>query len=387
MTKIDYDFESFTKLSREEKLDMIARSLENPDGFSQDMKACRLTDDSRQKKLEQLSENTISNFHLPYGVVPNFRVDGNTYHIPMVTEEKGVLEAAARAAAFWYDHGGFQTEEIATAKRGYIHLIWSGDTGKLESLYNQFVKELKTKNFNINKDFSGQGMKITETWLSDMTMEMDHYHLFGFSFETGDEMGAEFINSFLENTAREFKKYTEQQEPGKLEILMAVLSNYTPGSYVTMKLECPVDALGEIHASLDGGRFAEKFQKAVQVGKYSVSRAVTNNKGIMNGIDAVLMATGNDFRAVEAGAHAFSIVKGKPEPLSDCQVSDGTFTFRITVPIALGIESEVTRLHPLASRSLEILGNPSVEDLMKIAGAVGLASNFGGIKSLITANV
>ncbi len=387
MKKIDYDFEKFIKLSNEEKLNLVAQNQKNPEVFKQEMKAYRFSDASLQEKLEQLSVNTLSNFHLPYGVAPNFLVDGNTYHIPMVTEERGVLEAASRAAAFWYDHGGFQTEDMATAKRGYIHLIWSGDTGTLESLYNQFVEELKAKNFNISKDQSDQGMKIAETWLSDMTNEMDHYHLFGFSFETGNDMGADFINSFLDKTAREFKNYTEKQEPGKLEILMAVLSNYTPGSYVTMKVECPVDVLGEIHPSMDGKRFAEKFQKAVQVGKYSVSRAVTNNKGIMNGIDAVLMATGNDFRAVEAGSHAYSIVKGKPESLSDCQVSDGTFTFRITIPIALGTESQVTRLHPLASRSLDILGHPSVKDLMKIAAAVGLASNFGGITSLITANV
>ncbi len=386
MTKIDSDYEAFSILSREEKLSLIAQNQKNPDGFKQDMKAWRLSNDSLQKKLEQLSENAITNFHLPYGVAPNFLVDGNTYHIPMVTEERGVVEAASRAAAFWYDHGGFQTEGLATAKRGYIHLIWSGNPSRLESLYNSFMEALKNKKYNISKDLSDQGVKISETWLSDMTKEMDHYYLIGFSFETGKEMGAGFINAFLEKTAREFKDTAEQQEPGKVEILMAVLSNYTPGSYVTMKVECPVDALGVIHSSMKGSQFAEKFQKAVQVGKYSVSRAVTNNKGIMNGIDAVLMATGNDFRAVEAGSHAYSIVKGKPESLTDCQVSDGTFTFRITIPIALGIESEVTRRHPLASRSLEILGHPSVKELMKIAAAVGLASNFGGITSLITAS-
>jgi hydroxymethylglutaryl-CoA reductase len=387
MTQIDYAFEEFMSLSREEKLNLIAQTLKDPDEFKKKMKEYRFSDGSLQEKVEQLSENTISNFHLPYGVAPNFLVDGNTYNVPMVTEEKGVLEAASKAAAFWYNHGGFQTEDIATAKRGYIHLIWTGDSDTLESLFNQFVEELKTKNFGISKDQSNQGMKISETWLSDMTLEMDHYYLFGFSIETGKEKGAGFINSFLEKTAGEFKKYTEQRAPGKLEILMAVLSNYTPGSFVKMKVECPVNALGELNTSMEGSQFAEKFQKAVQVGRHSVSRAVTNNKGIMNGIDAVLMATGNDFRAVEAGSHAYSIVKGKPESLTDCQVSDGTFTFRITIPIALGVENEVTRLHPLASQSLEILGHPSVKELMKITAAVGLASNFGGITSLITAKL
>jgi len=387
MNKIDYDFEALKKLNSEEKLNLVAQTQKKPDEFKKEMKGYRFSDDSLQAKLERLSENTISNFHLPYGIAPNFLVDGKTYHIPMVTEEKGVLEAASKAAGFWYDQGGFQTEEIATAKRGYIHLIWSGDSGKLESLFNDFVEELKGKRFDIARELHDRGGKIAETWLSDMTSEMDHYYLFGFSIETGDEMGAGFINAFLEKTAGEFKKYTEQHEPGKLEILMSVLSNYTPGSFVKMKVECPVHALGELHASLDGSQFAERFRKAVEVGEHSVSRAVTNNKGIMNGIDAVLMATGNDFRAVEAGAHAYSITKGRPASLTDCQVSNHTFTFRITIPIALGIENEVTRLHPLASQSLEILGAPSAKELMKITAAVGLASNFSGITSLITATL
>jgi hydroxymethylglutaryl-CoA reductase len=387
MTKIDYEFKEFRKLNREKKLELIAQTQKNPDEFKKRMKGYRYSDDSLQEKLEQLSENTLSNYHLPYGVAPNFLVDGKIYHIPMVTEEKGVLEAAAKAADFWYKHGGFQTEDIATAKRGYIHLLWHGDGDTLESRFNQFVNELETKNFEISQELYDYDAKISETWLSDMTQEMDHYYMFGFAIETGNEMGATFINSFLEKTAGEFKKYTEQHEPGKLEILMAVLSNYNPGSFVKMKLECPVDVLGELNATLEGSQFAEKFQKAVQVGKYSVSRAVTNNKGIMNGVDALLTATGNDIRSIEAGSHAYSINKGKPESLTNCQVSNGTFTFRITIPLAVGIENELTRLHPLASQSFEILGQPSVKELMKITAAVGLASNFSAITSLITANL
>src|SRR6056297_3446462 len=171
MKKIDYTFEDFKRLSREEKLNLIAQGLQNPDAFKKEMKGYRFSDDSLQAQLEQLSENTISNFHLPYGVAPNFLVDGNTYHVPMVTEEKGVLEATSKAAGFWYDHGGFLTEEIATTKRGYIHLIWSGDSGKLESLFNQFVEELKGKRSDIARDLHDRGGKISETWVSDMTSE------------------------------------------------------------------------------------------------------------------------------------------------------------------------------------------------------------------------
>jgi hydroxymethylglutaryl-CoA reductase len=200
-------------------------------------------------------------------------------------------------------------------------------------------------------------------------------------------MGANYINSVLEKTAAELKKMADSKHPGKLEILMAILSNYTPGSYVKMKVECPVDELGEFDQSLNGSQFAEKFRKATNIAKHSVSRAVTNNKGIMNGIDAVVIATGNDFRAIEAGAHAYSVTHGKSTSLTDCEINNGIFTFHITIPLALGTVGGVTRLHPLALKSLEILGNPNAKDLMKITAAVGLASNFSAITSLITTGI
>lgn len=165
---------------------------------------------------------------------------------------------------------------------------------------------------------------------------------------------------------------------------MAVLSNYTPGSYIKMKVESPVRELGKFDKSLDGKEFAEKFRNAIEIGKHSVSRAVTNNKGIMNGIDAVLMATGNDFRAAEAGVHAYSVTKGRQVALTDCQISNDTFSCWIKIPLSLGTTGEIVKLHPLVSKSLEILGQPDAKELMKIVAAVGLASSFGGITYLIT---
>ena len=379
--------EGFSKLDRDSKLSIISEASDNPDSFIKELQAYRMEDKSIQEKFEQFSENTITNFHLPYGIAPNFLIDQRVYHVPMVTEESSVIAAASKAAKCWYHHGGFQTEEIGTSKRGHVHFRWRGTFQELEQRIRQFESDLPNKLAGIIQNMNNRGGGITETWLSDMTSEMDRYYMLGLSIETVDSMGANFINSVLEKTAEELKNFVEKTHPGKLEILMAILSNYTPGSYVKMKVECPVDELREFDSAQEGALFAEKFKRAAQIGKHSVSRAVTNNKGIMNGVDAVVIATGNDFRAVEAGAHAFSITHGRPTSLTDCQINKGIFSFRITMPLALGTVGGVTQLHPLARKSLEILGKPNAKELMKITAAVGLASNFSALTSLITAGI
>jgi hydroxymethylglutaryl-CoA reductase len=374
----------FGELSRDDRLNMLSEIAQDKEAFNNDLKKYRFSDYHLQNKLEQISENTISNFFLPYSIAPNFLIDGNIYHVPMVTEEAKVVESVSNAASFWYEHGGFTTVEIDTAKRGYIHVMWNGTAEELESLFSQFQDNIKKKFNDIINKLDAKSVKLNESWLSDMTSEMKNYYMFGFSLETGNSMGADLINSLLDYLAKEIKEIAEKNNPGKLTIIMAVLSNYTPGSYIKMKVESPVRELGKFDKSLDGKEFAEKFRNAIEIGKHSVSRAVTNNKGIMNGIDAVLMATGNDFRAAEAGVHAYSVTKGRQVALTDCQISNDTFSCWIKIPLSLGTTGEIVKLHPLVSKSLEILGQPDAKELMKIVAAVGLASSFGGITYLIT---
>ncbi|HKL38770.1 MAG TPA: hypothetical protein VJ876_07715, partial [Bacteroidales bacterium] len=187
--------------------------------------------------------------------------------------------------------------------------------------------------------------------------------------------------------AQMLTELSEQKHPGGLEVIMAILSNYSPASYVQMKVECPVSDLKGNNDKMSGEQIAGRFKKAVEIANQSVSRAVTNNKGVMNGVDAVVIATGNDFRAIEAGAHAFSVTRGRTTSLSSCEIENNQFVFRLTIPLALGTIGGLTSLHPLASRALQLLGNPSARDLMKIVAAVGLASNFGAIRSLVTTGI
>lgn len=379
--------EGFSKMSREEKLTTMAHMLDEPESFMEELKSYRYPQQAVQSRFEQFSENTLSNYHLPFGIAPNFLIDGKLYHIPMVTEESSVIAAAAKAAKFWYPHGGFHTEKISTIKTGHVHFKWYGAQDELEDVFKTFKKKLRAYLSDLTENMEKRGGGIKQVWLSDQKNDLPDYYQIGLSFETADSMGANFINSVLEKTAELLKTQSETDQPGKMEVVMAILSNYAPESFVQIKAECPVEALNELHENLSGAEMAGKFRKAIEIADHSVSRAVTHNKGIMNGVDAVVIATGNDFRAIEAGAHAYSVDRGRTTSLSSCEVENGRFLLRVKIPLALGTVGGLTRLHPLASRALEILGKPDARELMKIAAAVGLASNFSALHSLITTGI
>ena len=189
-------------------------------------------------------------------------------------------------------------------------------------------------------------------------------------------MGANFINSCLEVIAKTFQKED-------IEIVMSILSNYVPECLVRAEVSCKIEDL-DAHNADD---FAQKFYQAVQIAHIEQYRAVTHNKGIMNGIDAVVIATGNDFRAVGAGVHSYASKSGQYKSLTNCSIDNGIFEFWIEIPLALGTVGGLTSLHPLAKLSLEILQNPSAEELMKIVAVAGLAQNFAAIKALTTTGI
>lgn len=171
-----------------------------------------------------------------------------------------------------------------------------------------------------------------------------------------------------------------------IEIIMSILTNYVPECLVRAEVSCSVKDLSD-DKNFNGSKFAEKFLQAIQIAKTQRERAVTHNKGIMNGVDSVIIATGNDFRAIEAGVHAYASKNGFYTSLSDAKIIDDIFTFSIELPISLGTVGGITNLHPLVKWSLKLLGNPSGKDLMKIVAVSGLAQNFGAIKSLITSGI
>jgi hydroxymethylglutaryl-CoA reductase len=176
------------------------------------------------------------------------------------------------------------------------------------------------------------------------------------------------------------------EDEKNIEVVMSILSNYVPNCVVRAEVSCPVDLLVEKHIP-NPKEFAKKFIQAVQIAEVEPYRAVTHNKGIMNGIDAVVLATGNDFRAVEAGIHAYAARNGSYTSLSHAKIENDIFTFWMEVPLALGTVGGLTSLHPMAKFSLEILKNPSAKELMQFVAVAGLAQNFAALRSLTTSGI
>ena len=348
--------------------------------------------EDKQKILDGFSENAISNFILPYSVAPNFLINKKPYVVPMVIEESSVVAAASSAAKFWMSRGGFSAKVINTKKVGHVHFVWKGDFRKLKDLENKFEASLRKDTNAITENMVRRGGGILSLSFKDKTEKISNYYQLEMLFETCDSMGANFINSILEAAATSLELFLLNEdgfndEERDHDVIMSILSNYTPECLVRSEVSCRVEDLGGFPNGMDAETFAEKFWKAVKIAKADSYRATTHNKGIFNGIDAVVLATGNDFRAIEACGHAYAARNGNYSSLTDCSVEDGIFRFWIEVPIAVGTVGGLTSLHPMAKRSLELLGSPNASELMEIIATAGLAQNFAALRSLITTGI
>ncbi len=367
----------FSKLSKKEKINwLIENYFHNQSETLKTITQYWNSDTALQQLHDDFIENTISNFYMPFGIAPNFVINNKDYVIPMVVEESSVVAAASLVAKFWSTRGGFKTKVIGTTKIGHVHFMYAGDGSVLQDYFDENKTELLLATASITKNMEKRGGGILEIQLVDKTDALSNYYQLEVTFETKDSMGANFINSCLEAIAKTFEKQD-------IEIVMSILSNYVPECLVSAEVSCKVEELGGQNPQ----KFAEKFRQAVQIASVEPYRAVTHNKGIMNGIDAVVLATGNDFRAVEAGAHAYASRSGQYKSLSHCEIKDGIFRFWIEVPLALGTVGGLTALHPMAKLSLEMLQKPSAKTLMQIMAAAGLAQNFAALRALTTKGI
>ncbi|MBZ9730716.1 hydroxymethylglutaryl-CoA reductase, degradative [Salegentibacter sp. JZCK2] len=382
----------FSKLNKKEKIDWLAETYlkDRPE----DVAILRQywNEDSRLQQLhDEFTENTLSNFYLPFGLAPNFLINGDLLAIPMAIEESSVIAAASKAAKFWRTRGGFKAEVIDTKKIGQVHFNFFGNNEKLEHFFETTKPKLLKAVKPITRNMEKRGGGILDIKLKDKTAEIANYYQLHCEFETKDSMGANFINSCLEKFAEVFQNEAQQytdfsSEEKDIEIIMSILSNYVPECLVRAEVSCPVEDLDE-NKDLSGEDFAKKFIQAVNIAEVEPYRAVTHNKGIMNGIDAVVLATGNDFRAVEAGIHAYAARNGKYSSLTHASIKDGIFKFWIEIPLALGTVGGLTSLHPLVKLALDILQQPTARELMKVVAVAGLAQNFAAINSLTTTGI
>ena len=382
----------FSKLSKDGKIEWIANEYLNGDeNCIHLLKSYWHNDKATQKIHDEFIENTISNFYLPFGIAPNFLINNEIFCIPMAIEESSVVAAAAKSATFWMERGGFKAEVLSTTKIGHVHFAWYGDYEILAAFFESIKHKFLEGTSHLTSNMRARGGGIKDIQLVNKTdLEPNYYQIMA-KFETCEAMGANFINSLLEEFSKIFQAELENSslsiDDKKVLILMCILSNYTPECIVRAEVSCNIEELTE-GTNLSADEFAKKFEQAIHVARIEPYRATTHNKGIFNGIDAVVIATGNDFRAIEACGHTYASRNGSYSSLTDVEITeDGIFNFWIEIPLALGTIGGLTSLHPMVKFAHQLLGNPNAEQLMKIIASAGLAQNFGAIRSLVTTGI
>lgn len=380
----------FSKKSKEEKLETIAAFFENQQEIVRYFKSFHHKDKAIQELIEEFSENTVSNFHLPYSVAPNFLINDKVYTLPMVIEESSVVAAASHSAKFWFSHGGFKTEITGTEKVGQVHFLWNDNVELLKYKFPELKEKLINETAWITENMRKRGGGILDIELKNLNDKEPGLMQLFCTFETVDSMGANFINSCLEQFSETFKEwYASQCEfSGKgLEVIMCILSNLTPNCRVKCWVETEIKNFNKMVPGMTAEEFVRRFYMGVRIAEVDPYRAVTHNKGIFNGVDAVVLSSGNDFRAAEACGHAYASESGQYSPLSKVILDGNQFRFILELPIAVGVVGGLTNLHPLVKLSLQLMGNPSASELMGIAAAAGLANNFSAVKSLVTTGI
>ena len=388
----------FSKLSKIEKIDFLLKDYLSMGGEGLERSRELLQsfwhdDESAQRIFDEFSENTITNFYAPYGVLPGLVINGKSYCVPMVIEESSVVAAASKAAKFWSSRGGFHTEVREMTKIGQVHLIFNGEFERFKAFFIRHQQELLLEIAPLLANMEKRGGGLTKLELLDKSdIEPGLYQVFA-SFDTRDAMGANFINSVLEAigkflVARALSDSELKDSEREIEIVMAILSNHTPDCVVRAWVSAPVSELEDAGLGMSAQKFADKFVRAVKIARNDPYRATTHNKGIYNGIDAVVLATGNDFRATAAAGHTYAARDGVYRSLSRAWIDENnTFFFELEVPLALGTVGGLTALHPMAKFSLDLLGRPGASELMEIVAATGLAQNFGAVRSLVTSGI
>ena len=385
--------EGFSKFTKSEKIDWITKThFKNAKQAKKQLESYWSLDSKLQARHEEFIENTLSNFYLPLGVAPNFLINGDIYTLPMVIEESSVVAAAANAAKFWSKRGGFKTKVINSLKVGQIHFFYEGNPKELSAFFKNRKSDLLKTLVPLTKNMEARGGGVMSLDLIDKCDILENYYQLHLRFKTGDAMGANFINSCLEHLAKSLIQFASKDQLSNennkpIDVLMSILSNYVPECLVHAEVSCPVKEFNLDNHNLNLETFTKRMIQAVAIAKYDPYRAVTHNKGIMNGVDSLVIATGNDFRAIEAGVHAYAARSGQYRSLSDAYIKDDQFVMELSIPLALGTVGGLTKLHPMVNWCMELLGNPSSEKLMEIIAVAGLAQNFSALRSLITTGI
>lgn len=325
-------------------------------------------------------ENSVGTYSLPLGIATNFKINGKDVLIPMAVEESSVLAAASHGAKLARCGGGFHTASTKPIMTGQVQVflpkpLWQRYEAILKEHQSRLVEALNARQERlVSRGGGAQGL----TWRFIPEIESLVLHL---QVDTRDAMGANIVNTMCEQLAL----FMPEIFPG-CDVGLRILTNLTDQRMA--KAECLIPASAFNHRHYSGQEVIQRIVKAWEFAWFDPYRAVTHNKGVMNGVDPVVIATGNDWRAIEAGAHAFCSRSGVYRPMTTWkQTSGGDLFGSLELPMAVGTVGGVTKLHPSAKAALKVLGAPSARELGEIIVAVGLAQNLSALRALATEGI
>jgi len=326
----------------------------------------------------QMVENQIEIYGLPYGIVPEIIVNGKSYIVPMVTEEPSVIAAASYASKLINLAGGTTTIQEKREMIGEIAIVKSPLTLEVvKDKLDEQKEALFTIANNAHPSIVKRGGGIRDIWVEEKSSDKERFYIFYVSVDTQEAMGANMLNTILESLVSPLEAMT------KGESIMAILSNLATNSVVTAK--CVLSPRILDTKTTKGEEVVDRIVLASEFSKADPYRATTHNKGIMNGIDSVVIATGNDWRAIEAGAHAFASLSGKYQPLTNwTKYETGNLVGTITLPLPVGTVGGSISIHPGAQFAHELLGHPSAVEIAGIIASIGLAQNLAAVRALVT---
>lgn len=365
-------YSGFFKLSVDDRMKEVAEFT----GISEEeQKILQDANSLDMDKADHMIENVIGRFSLPLGVAINFVINGKDYVVPMVSEEPSVLAACSNAAKMARPAGGFTAHSLGTVMISQIQLLniaapFAAKTTILEHK-DEIIKRCNEKDPTLVK-FGGGARDVEVRVIDSIVGPMVIVHLL---VDTLDAMGANAVNTMAEAVA----PYLEEITGGTAEL--RILSNLADHRLVTARAVFEKDAIG-------GEEVVDKIINAYAFAAADPYRAATNNKGIMNGIIPVVLATGNDTRAIESGAHAYAARNGRYTSLTTWEKdADGNLVGTIEMPMAVGLVGGATKIHPAAGVAVKMLGIKTAAELAEIIAAVGLSNNMAALKALATEGI
>ncbi|MGE0173642.1 MAG: hydroxymethylglutaryl-CoA reductase, degradative [Oligoflexales bacterium] len=322
-------------------------------------------------------ENAVGTFGLPLGIATNFKINGQDILVPMAVEETSVLAGASHGAKLAREGGGFKTSSTAPIMTGQVQ-IFPEHEQDFDAILNPMKDDLIAYANEGQQSLIARGGGAKNlTWryvqeIKSLVLYLD--------IDTRDAMGANIVNTMCERLSAKIGQIID------CEIGLRILTNLCDKR--VSRAQCKVPAKAFHSDEFNGMEVVDRIEKAYLFARHDVYRAATHNKGVMNGIDPVLIATGNDWRAVEAGAHAYCCRHGVYQPMTRWwKNSDGDLEGELELPIAVGTVGGVTKLHPSAKASLTLLGNPNAQGLAEIICAVGLAQNLSALRALASEGI